>query len=241
MAVQQIESIEDRGRQGGRRLQAADPRFGAPMMDTLGTAPESSSDGRALTTGDSSAVAAPDAASRPSSGRLADGARKLAASAVILFVLYVNVAIIFNYPLAKFAAGFSLPMTWQIYDCFQIFGVFSSYEMLNRDVEVYGITAPTKSMPEGKIVRLDLAEYFPFGHGESQGRATVARHLYNFGPVGQYDAYQSLAKKIRARYARLHPEIPIEKIVIVQVAWRRNLEGFELMKLNENLSILFSE
>ena len=206
----------------------------------MGSLAESSPADDPLAQPPNSAISA-DASLRPFLARLATKSKRIATNLLILGVIYVNAAIIFDYPLAKYAAGFSFPMNWRVYDCFQIFGVFSSYEMMNRDVEIYGITAPTPSSPEGRIIKLDLTEYFPFRRGEAQSRATVVRQLYMYGPVGQYEAYQVLAKKIRARYARLHPETPIEKIVIVQAAWRRNLEGFELLKLNENLTILFRE
>lgn len=165
----------------------------------------------------------------------------LLANLLILVVLYANTAVILNYPLSRIAPRFSLPIDRRLYDLFILFGVFSHYETINRDVEIYGIMAATPSFPEGQIIPLNPTDYFPFQRGEYLSRVVVARHSYMQGEAGQRGAFKSLAAKIRERYNRSHPATPIEKIAIVHVAWPRSVEGYESLKTNEALDILFSE
>jgi hypothetical protein len=160
---------------------------------------------------------------------------------LIVVVVYSNVAVMLNYPLSQITPRLSLPSNRHLDQLFILFGVFFSYETMNRDVEIYGITAATASSPEGEIIKLDTADYFPFSSGEFQSRSMVARHAYLYGEAGQRDAWESLAAKIRGRYNRSNPATPIERVVIVLVNWPRSLQGYETLKTNETLNILFAE
>lgn len=164
-----------------------------------------------------------------------------AANLLILVVLYSNAAIIFNYPLSFVSPWLSLPLPGQLEDLFSFYGVFGYYETTNQDVELYGITPQTPSWPDGEIVKLDVADYFPFSHEEMLSRSLVARHGYLQGEAGQREALQALAAKIRSRYNRLHPQAPLERIVIVLVEWQRSLEGYGALKHNEDLTIVYAD
>jgi len=65
------------------------------------------------------------------------------ANLLIVVVVYSNVAVILNYPLGQITPRFSLPINRHQDQLFILFGVFSSYETMNRDIEIYGITPPT--------------------------------------------------------------------------------------------------
>lgn len=168
-------------------------------------------------------------------------ARSIAANLLILFVLWANVATVLNYPLYLWSSKILLPLPAQVYDAFLLFGVFSHYEVINRDIELYGITPATAEDPEGTIVPLVASDYLPFQRGPMQSRTYVLKHGYSGGLVGQQMALADLAAKIRGRYNREHVERPIARLVIVEVTWPRAFRSYEALKSNESLRVLYSE
>jgi hypothetical protein len=128
-----------------------------------------------------------------------------------------------------------------LYDTFILFAVYSQRVTLNTDSEIYGITAPSAEWPEGEVIKLDVADYFPFRPMAVQGRILAVRHQFMYGSEGQQAAWKALVAKIRARYNRLHPGKPVEKIVLVQLYWPRHEGGPEITRIGEELVILYSE
>jgi hypothetical protein len=163
------------------------------------------------------------------------------ANLVILTVIYANTAVLANYALTMVWPNAALPIPKGLYDLFNLFGVFSYYEQTNRDVEIFGITAPSGKYPEGQVIKLSVTDYFPFSRGEIDTRINVYRHGYLFGPAGEQEAKQLLATKIKARYNRAHPDEPIEKLVVASLQWPRSFESYEQLKAQEDLQILYYE
>jgi hypothetical protein len=163
------------------------------------------------------------------------------ANLLILVVVYSNAALILNFSLASVAPGLSLPLPSPLVGLFFLFDTRAPYETTNLDIELYGITPSTPSSLEGEIVKLNTADYFPFPRGEMLVRSMVARHSNTQDDAGQREAFAALAAKIRGRYNRLNPTTPLEKIVFVMVRWERSLEGYETLKSNEDLTILYAE
>lgn len=165
----------------------------------------------------------------------------LLANLLILIVVYSNAAIILNFSLAAVTPELSVPLPTVLDELFSLTGTKAPYGTTNHEIELYGITPSTPSRPRGEVVKLDAADYFPFSRSETLMRSWAYQLSTSQDEAGQTESYAALAAKIRARYNRLHPTAPVERIVIVQVEWERSLEGYETLKSNEDLTILYAD
>jgi hypothetical protein len=165
------------------------------------------------------------------------------ANVLIAVFLYSNVAVMSNYPLSLVTTRWRLPIPWQLYDCFVLFGMFGYYEEVNRGIEIYGIADSAESAGKPGVVQLDVEEYFPFNTGEIQSRVWVSKHRWIGGYSGQYAAWKELAAKIRQRHNRLHPDKRVRAVGIIYITWPRSLEEYDALK-SDNLvkhQLLFAE
>lgn len=163
--------------------------------------------------------------------------------ALIFFVCYCNIAVIFNYPLSLISPSLRLPIFREAYDLFLIFGVFSSYETINRDVELIGIRINNAENGNIQRIKLTTEEFFPYSVGEIQTRTWVNKHGHYWGTPGRQMALASLARKIRERYNRDHPAEQIQKVEIAQLTWPRSFESYEKLRNEKTIqrSVLYTD
>jgi hypothetical protein len=115
-----------------------------------------------------------------------------------------------------------------IHDAFHVFGVFSTYETVNREVIVEGLTDTVRGgVHHFEWRRFDDSEYFPFRRGEKYSRLYAHRNVGNLAPRTFVEAQRILAAKIKARYNREHPGQPFLRLRIRVLTWPRSLAGYE--------------
>jgi len=151
---------------------------------------------------------------------------RLLPSVLIVAVLYANVTVIVR------------PVTWQLLgwegppipawagDALHVFGVFWTYESINRDVQVEGFR--TGDRP--RWIRLDVRELMPFSRGERMSRLWADRRIGTFPQRTREQALAFQARRIRERWNRTHPEDHLSRIRIVEQTWPRSHEGYEAEK-----------
>ena len=154
-----------------------------------------------------------------SPGRPAKAALSLLAAAL----LYGNLAVLLDPVERRYPALPRLPAPALPADFFKIFGVFSSYERVNREVVMEGLA----ELPDGRQewVRLDLDEHFPAARGEQQSRVWANRSL---GPLSRThrQGQQFVMDKVKERENRLHPERRIVAVRVYTEVWPRSTGGW---------------
>jgi hypothetical protein len=157
--------------------------------------------------------------------------------ALAIFILYGNVAVALQPPpLAKAKLG--LPHPAWMHDAFLMTGMFSSYSKRNADVFIGGErTQEGREQDRGKWIRLPVRDHFPDRHGVVFVRLFAAHHWDVFGPKAQKRAWKELAKRIRARHNRLHPDAPILRVRFGQVDWPQSSRGYRARKSADTVRV----
>lgn len=149
---------------------------------------------------------------------------RIVLSALALFVIYVNLAVIFH-PAATHRKHPALPLHPSLYDAFLIFGVFSYYETNNHEMQFWGYTGRTNEGTHGWIL-LDAREHFPFTRGERDGRIWASRHYRALPRPGHLAVWHRTGQKVLDRHNRLHPGQTIERLSLRNATWPRSTEGY---------------
>jgi hypothetical protein len=144
--------------------------------------------------------------------------------AVAAVLLYCNVAVILVPIHQRYPAVPSLPNIAEVADFFYIFGVFSSYETVNREVFIDAFVERSDGRQEW--IRLDAKEHFPFGRGERQSRMWANRTVGRLTREHR-DAQRFLLQKVKERENRLHPERQVLIVRVYEETWPRSTEGYE--------------
>jgi hypothetical protein len=154
-------------------------------------------------------------------GRLA----RLVPHLVIGAFVYTNAAVILAPVTRRFLESEGLPVPAWIADAFNVFGVFWTYETINREILIEGL-------PRGsdRWIRLDPDELLPFPRGERLTRAWASRPFGDLPTMSQEEAFRVEARKMRERYGRLHPGKQLRRIRILLQTWPRSRRGYEKEK-----------
>jgi hypothetical protein len=151
---------------------------------------------------------------------------KAAASLLILGFIYCNLAVMFHRSAVR--GGLNLPLPRAFSNVFALFGVFSSFELVNREVVIRGLRAD--AAPGEEWIRISPQEFFPVKRGEQLTRAWVGHQLYFLGQQEQQRGMAHLSRKIRERYNAANPENPLQKVAIQVDVWPRSLKGYKKLK-----------
>ena len=148
----------------------------------------------------------------------ADRSRVLEAARNVfaLLFLYGNVALI------VFGTGLVVPTPRFLLVAFNVFGVFTLHEEINREILVELRLAGTDEW----IVH-DASEYAPTIVWKRLERFQAHRDVH--GPEAR-EAQRVLAEKIKARYNRLHPERPADRIRVSLQTWPRDARGYTVRR-----------
>lgn len=154
-------------------------------------------------------------------------ASAIVAAYICLTVIYGNLAMLLNQSPLKTrlpAAPFSM-------DMFNIAGVFSYYETINRQVFIEGRVSPKAECAKaGQWIQLEAKTFLPFSRGEQEMRLWVSRQYNEGGPIAQQKGFRQLARKIRNRHNRIHPQCPLTAVSFGVLTWPRSPQGFETLK-----------
>jgi hypothetical protein len=150
------------------------------------------------------------------------GWQRATLSALAAVILYCNAAVILK-PFASRGLTPSLPIPDEVADQFWMFGVFSGYERVNREVVVKGLA----HYPDGhqRWIRLDARDFFPFDRGERLRRVWAYRQVGRLTPSHAQQQRQVMAK-LKARENRRHPERKVTKVLVYEETWPRGTRSY---------------
>jgi hypothetical protein len=155
-------------------------------------------------------------------------------SALALFVVYGNIAVVFNPEKLGLRGWPSLPRPFALHDAFLIPGMFSSYATFNFDYLLVGLRTETGYMADrGKWITLDYREHFPERFAIVFTQLFAAHQSDMLGAEGQHAAWSALSTKIKAHHNRLHPNERIRRLRIASVNYPLSPLGYRGAKTPE--------
>lgn len=151
-------------------------------------------------------------------------------NAVALLIIYGNVAVALQ-PAALRRAGLRVPRPAILHDAFLMTGMFSSYSLTNSDFVLLGQrTQAGLAQDRGQWIRLRLRDHFVSRHGVVFTQLFAAHHWDVLGVGAQRRAWAFLARRIRERHNRLHPERAVARVRIGSVEWPQSPLGYRAAK-----------
>jgi len=146
-------------------------------------------------------------------------------------VLYTNAAVMLNG-----VVGPALPAPLGLADAFALFGVFHTYEGINREVAVEAF-----SDAKGRWIAVDLDEIAPFPRGKRMTRLLSIRHLGTWAFPDLAAARRFLARKIRERVQRLHPDLAVSAVRVRSLTWPRGRDSYEQNQAEGKSVVVYSD
>lgn len=150
--------------------------------------------------------------------------------AIAAGLAYGNAAVGLQPPQLR-AAPIHLPAPGFVIDCFLMTGMFNSYSDLNHDPFIAGLrTERGVGSDRGRWVELPLAEHFAQRQGVVFTELFSAHEWDMHGPPAQRRAWSALARRIRERHNRMHPERTVARVAFGSVGWRQSPLGYRARK-----------
>jgi len=153
------------------------------------------------------------------------------------FLIFGNISVVFHpnkYGLTDVKGLRSYlpkPASRAVHDMFLMTGMFSSYSTNNLDLIIRGHLSDADWLPEDdRWVDLTIKEHLPRTLGTEYTRLWASHHKNTFGKKGQQAARAVFATKVRERHNRLHPEQPIDAVMLGVETWRQQPEGYRAGK-----------
>jgi hypothetical protein len=158
-------------------------------------------------------------------------ARRLAMHAFALLVIYGNVAVALQ-PSAVRRLGLTVPRPAVLHDAFLMTGMFGSYTRRNSDPFIAGArTRDGREHDRGQWIRLRIRDHFAERRGVVFTQLFAAHHWDVHGKNAQRRAWQGLARRIRERHNRLHPDAQVRYVRFGQIDWPQDPRGYRAGKL----------
>jgi hypothetical protein len=139
-------------------------------------------------------------------------------------IVYGNLATVFQPSKLGLRGWPGLPAPMALLDAFLMTGMFSDYTRFNSAFVVTGqlIHGPER----GHWIALDVKEHFPQRTGITYTQLWAAHHWDVHGQRAQREAWALLARKIRARHNRLHPEHAVSRLRLGALRWPISPQGY---------------
>jgi hypothetical protein len=164
-------------------------------------------------------------------------ARRVLLSLLTLGVLYANVAVMLSYWRVPCPQALRPPAPAWVGDAFLIFGVFSRSERVNRELMLWSVPPGSGDRPQDWHY-LRVGDYMPYKPGEQTIRAWHGRQQALWGDEAQRAAWARMARQVRLRHNRLHPDRPIQRVAIGEAVWPIGPAGFRAGKQPEQTQFL---
>ncbi len=147
-------------------------------------------------------------------------------SAVALLIAYGNLAVILH-P-SKFGLGTlpGLPRPPAIHDAFLVTGMFNSYTEENLELFLEGETTGEGST-RTRWMAISVSEHFPQRRAVAYTQLFAPHHWDMYGPEAQREAWAGMARRIRARHNRLHPDQPVARVRFGTNVWPQHPAGYD--------------
>jgi hypothetical protein len=151
-------------------------------------------------------------------------------SALALFIVYGNLGVTLNPQKLGFGSP-GIPRPLAITDAFLIPGMFSGYTTFNFDFFLEGQrTKDGRKTDRGQRIALDLQEHFPLRQALTYTYLFAAHHWDIHGVTAQRAAWAVLARKIKARNNRLHPDARIDNLRFGVITFPQSPNGYRAAK-----------
>lgn len=145
-------------------------------------------------------------------------------------ILYGNLAVALQPPRVQHMR-FALPTPNAVRDAFLMNGMFNSYSAFNSDFFLSGLRTREGAAADRKQwITLPLQEHFAQRQGVTFTQLMAAHHWDVFGRPAQLDAWRVLARKIRERHNRLHPDHPVARVQFGSMDWPQSAAGYRARK-----------
>lgn len=160
--------------------------------------------------------------------------RRRLLDALVLFVIYGNVAVAWQPPPLR--RSVRVPRPGFVADAFLITGMFSSYSLFNSDYFILGQRADSGLVDDrGRWIQLRVREHFPQRHGVIFTELFAAHHWDMHGTRAQRRAWEFLARRIREHHNRLHPDRAVTRVRFGSVQWPQSPLGYRAAKTPDAL------
>src|SRR5438552_386646 len=139
--------------------------------------------------------------------------------AIAIGLLYGNAAVALQPPQFR-SAPVHLPCPDFVIDAFLMTGMFNSYSPNNIDLFIAGErTRSGATIDRGQWVELPLHEHFAQRRGVTFTQLCSAHEWDMHGIAAQQRSWAFLARKIRERHNRLHPNRPVARVGFGAYEW----------------------
>ncbi|MGD8863753.1 MAG: hypothetical protein PVI30_27310 [Myxococcales bacterium] len=151
---------------------------------------------------------------------------------VAAFLVYGNLGVALTPgPVSRALGVPPLPQPPVLRDAFLLPGMFNSFSRRNFDHYIGGLRDDTgEAATRGKWIPIPVKEHFVQRHGITFVQLSAMHHYDVHGPDLQHHAWAGLARRIRARHNRLHPERRVRRIRFGIVTWPKSPEGYRHRK-----------
>jgi len=152
--------------------------------------------------------------------------RRLSMNAIAIALLYGNATVVLQPPGFR-GTPLELPTPAFVRDAFLITGMFSSYSAVNTDFMLNGLrTQDGRSHDRGHWIALPLRDHFTQRHGVTFTQLFAAHAWDAQGKAAQARAWAVLARKIRERHNRLHPDARVQRVQLGALEWPQDARGY---------------
>jgi hypothetical protein len=148
-----------------------------------------------------------------------------------VLIVYGNLAVAFEPQRIGLRGWPALPVPRLLYDAMLMPGVFGGYSLQNYDFFLLGRRSDRgRAADRGASIRLDLREHFPLREAITYAILFVPHQRDLYGASEQRRAWGSLARRIKARHLRLHPDAPLAALRIGIDVFPQSPLGYRALK-----------
>lgn len=145
-------------------------------------------------------------------------------------ILYGNAAMALQPPRFH-GKRWALPTPLAVRDAFLLTGMFNSYSLRNADFFISGLrTATGETADRRRWVTLRLRDHFAQRHGVTFTQFFLVHHWDALGARAQRLAWADVARRIRERHNRLHPERPVARVLLGSEEWPQHPASYRAGK-----------
>jgi hypothetical protein len=161
--------------------------------------------------------------------------RRLSMNAIAVAILYGNAAVVLQPPGVR-GSALELPTPGLVRDAFLLPGMFNSYSTSNLDFVLSGLRGQDGvAADRGRWIALPLRDHFAQRHGVTFTQLFAAHDWDAHGRAAQQRAWAFLARKIRERNNRLHPERRVVRVRFGSIEWPQDARGYRAQKRPERM------
>ena len=139
-------------------------------------------------------------------------------------ILYGNVAVIFQPAMLGLGGLPRLPLPFVLEEAFLLPGMFGGYATEHSRCLIEGLRSAGQGQ-QGWLA-IPVQEHFPERLAVASLQLSAVRFREALGRSGQQRAWRMMARKIRLRHNRLHPDRQVERVRFGVMRWPQSADGY---------------